>query len=305
MLGDKDRNSKPPFSSLCRGCLPPVVPPDDGAEVVLDTWAVIIGISKYQDSRIPQLRFADADAQALYDWATTKGGEKYRADHIKLLLNENATTVNIRDALTSWAERPLKENRLIIYFACHGTPDSPGSTNLYLVSYDAKFDKIAATAYPMYEVKESIQRFVHAKEVVVIADACHAGGVSESFKDVLTRDPFFENPLAEGLRGLFPATEAAPAEQPHDVCVISATDKGQLSREDKKWGGGHGVFTYYLVDGLGGNADKAHNGKILISELTDYVSLKVREDTESKQTPMNAGMWSPNMIMATCRRAAP
>ena len=34
------------------------------------------------------------------------------------------------------------------------------------------------------------------------------------------------------------------------VCVISASRDREFSQEGREWGGGHGVFSYYLVEGL-------------------------------------------------------
>ena len=118
-------------------------------------WAVIIGISNYRDSRIPSLRYAAADAKAFYAWAISPDGGRYAPANIKLLLDEDATVGNIRDALYIWLKQALAEDVVTIYFACHGSPESPDSQkNLYLLPYDTDYQRIASTGFPNFLHRE-------------------------------------------------------------------------------------------------------------------------------------------------------
>jgi uncharacterized caspase-like protein len=47
--------------------------------------------------------------------------------------------------------------------------------------YDTQYDNIAATGFPMWDIQTALKRFIKARKVVVIADACHSGGVGHSF----------------------------------------------------------------------------------------------------------------------------
>jgi tetratricopeptide (TPR) repeat protein len=145
-------------------------------------WAVIIGISNYQDTQIPSLRYAASDAKAFYNWAISPDGGKYAPSQVKLLLDENATGVNIKKALFEWLRGALIEDMVTIYFAGHGSPESPDSqNNLFLLPCDTQYSSIATTGFPMWDIETALKRFIKAKKVVVIADACHSGGVGLSF----------------------------------------------------------------------------------------------------------------------------
>jgi hypothetical protein len=145
-------------------------------------FAVIIGISNYSDSRIPSLRYAASDARAFYTWIVSPDGGKYAPSRVKLLLDEQATGPNIRGALFSWLKQAIEEDVVVIFFAGHGSSDSPDTNdNLFLLPYDTEYDNISATGFPMWDIETALKRFISAKKVVVIADACHAGGVGESF----------------------------------------------------------------------------------------------------------------------------
>ena len=73
------------------------------------------------------------------------------------------------------------------------------------------------------------------------------------------------------------------------------SDTDQFSQEDKKWGGGHGVFTYFLVKGLGGEADYNSDGRVTLGEIIPYLSESVRRETHSAQSPTVAGRFDPAM----------
>jgi uncharacterized caspase-like protein len=255
-------------------------------------WAVIIGISVYQDTRIPSLRYSAADAKALYEWLTSPQGGRYSPTRVKLLLNENAKETYMREALFEWLGQALMEDLVIIYFAGHGSPQSPDlAENLFLLPYDARYDRVATTGFPMWDIETALRRFIRARKVIVIADACHAGGIGRSF-DIAWRSNrgIHVNPVSSGLENLSKIGDG--------VCVISASGEKQLSRESQDWGGGHGVFTYFLLNGLKGEADYNKDEQVTLGELIPYLSEQVRRSTRSAQTPIISGKFDPALSIA-------
>ena len=255
-------------------------------------WAVIIGVSRYSDTHIQSLRYANADAEYFYNWLISSTGGKYSPDNIKLLLDKEATSKNIKDALFNWLRQAIEEDVVIIYFAGHGSPDSPDTPeNLFLLPYDTQYDNIAATGFPMWDVETAIKRFIKAKRIIVIADACHSGGVGQSF-DVARRSArgIGVNPISTRLEQLSKAGKG--------VAVISASGDKQTSQEGSQWGGGHGVFTYYLMEALKGNADYNQDNKVSLGELIPYLSEQVRRATKSAQSPTVSGKFDPALAIA-------
>jgi tetratricopeptide (TPR) repeat protein len=254
-------------------------------------WAVIIGISNYQDTQIPSLRYATRDAKAFYNWAISPDGGKYAPSHVKLLIDKNATGANIKKALFEWLRRALIEDMVTIYFAGHGSPESPDSRkNLFLLPYDTQYSSIATTGFPMWDIETALKRFIKAKKVIVIADACHSGGVGISF-DIARRSNrgIKVNPISSGMQNLSQVGDG--------ICVISASSDNQFSQESNKWGGGHGVFTYFLLKGLRGDADYNKDSSVSIGELTSYLSEQVRRETKNAQSPTVAGRYDPALTI--------
>ncbi len=254
-----------------------------------EKWAVIIGVSRYKDSRIPGLRYASKDAQSLYEWLIAQNGGRYSPSRVKLLTDESATTRNIKNALFGWLKRAIAEDMVLVYFAGHGSPPSPDEPeNLFLLSYDTDFDMISSTGFPMWDVETALKRFIKAERVVVIADACHAGGVGSAF--------------LQGRRAISIKPNTAAALQSltnvgKGIAVITASDDKQLSQEGKQWGGGHGVFTYHLLMGLKGDADYNNDNLVTLGELIPYLSQSVRRSTKNAQSPTVAGRFDPALTL--------
>ena len=254
-------------------------------------WAVVIGVSDYEDSRIPSLRYAARDAQAVHDWLVAPTGGRYAPSKVKLLLNRNATTERIKDALFNWLKQAIAEDVVVIYFAGHGSPESPeAAQNLFLLPTNARYDNIAVTGFPMWDVETALKRFIKARRVVIIADACHAAGVGQSFDVAVRADRGLQiNPISAGLQGLSDVGEG--------VCVISASRDREFSQESREWGGGHGVFTHYLLEGLKGAADFDRSGSVSVGEVTVFVSQQVRRATRNAQNPVVAGRFDPSLVI--------
>jgi len=268
----------------------PVPPTLDRA--IGEKWAVIIGISQYQDTRVPSLRYPSADAQAFYEWVISPQGGRYAPSRVKLLIDEKATGKNIKSALFVWLKQAIEEDMVMIYFAGHGSPESPDSPgNLFLLPYDTVYDDLSVTGFPMWDIETALKRFIKAKKVVVIADACHSGGVGQPFEVARRGNRDIQvNRINSGLQNLSQIGDG--------VAVINAADETQFSQESERWGGGHGVFTFFLLKGLKGEADYNRDGTVTLGELIPFLSEKVRRETRNAQSPTVAGRFDPALTIA-------
>ena len=250
-------------------------------------WAVIIGISKYKDTKIPELRYAAADARSFYDWLVSPQGGKYAPSMVTLLIDADATLSKIKKALFEWLTQAIEEDTVTIYFAGHGSPQSPDHPeNLFLLPYDTLYDSVPTTGFPMWDIETALKRFIKARKVIVITDACHAGGVGQAF-DVARRAGRGVTvvPMSSNLQSLSKISDG--------ICIISASDDNQFSQESAQWGGGHGVFTFHLLEGLKGKADYSKDGLVTLGELIPFLSEQIRRETKNAQTPTVAGRFDP------------
>jgi uncharacterized caspase-like protein len=256
-------------------------------------YAVVIGISKYKDPAIPALQFADRDAEAMRDFLLSPEGGRFEKDKIRYLLNEEATLKNIRTALYTFLTFANSNDMVVIYFAGHGSPDPNDRRNLYLLPYDTEIYNMGGTAFPMWEVQDVFSRIIKARRIVTFTDACHSAGISGQSAARTSpgrsgtgqnRDLRLEPAQDAPGNNLFNQYMARYAGDEHRA-VLTASDISERSMESEMWGGGHGVFTHYLLEGLKGKADRNGDGTVTAGELFDYVHDQVLIATHQQQNP--------------------
>ena len=239
------------------------------------TRAVVVGISNYQN--IAKLRFAHKDAEAFAEYLRSAAGGHVPEDHIMLLTNEKATQAQIGSALF-WLFSDSEEGDLaIIYFSGHGDVETKLTKNGYLLAYDVnKSTYMAGGAISIRDLQDIVTNLTIDKkvQVLVITDACHSGN------------------LAGSESGGSLTTAAALATSFGKDLKIMSCKADELSLEDERWGGGHSVFSYYLLDGLRGLADVDEDRTVSLLEIGRFLQDSVRRATASldrRQTPVTKG----------------
>ncbi len=237
-------------------------------------WAVVVGVSEYQSSGIPSLKYADKDAAAIADFLRKPEGGGYDSDHIRVLLNKDATLTNVKDALINFLAQAIDIDMVMIYFAGHGASEPARPQNVYLLTTDSDPTALGTTAFPMWDIQTVLARYINAKRVVVFADACHSGNISSNFA---TRglSSTEDNLVNQYLTDLSKTKEG--------IVVFTASAAGEVSQEYPEFG--HGVFTYYMLEGLEGKADYNNDYTVTINELMQYVEEQVKRKTHGAQNP--------------------
>ncbi len=253
-----------------------------------EQWAVVVGISEYQNPQIKNLKFADRDAKEFADFLKTPAGGGFESAHMQILLNKDATLRNIKEALYNFLRQTIENDLVIIYFAGHGASEPANTNNNYLLAYDTDPNSLETTAFPMWDVSTALTRYIPSKRVVVFSDACHSGGISS---DLATRGMSLSetNLINQYLSDLSKAKEG--------TIVFTASQAGEVSQELEKYG--HGVFTYFLLEGMKGAADINNDYTVTIGELMDYVEEKVKRETNGNQHPTrNQGNYDKDMTIS-------
>jgi uncharacterized caspase-like protein/tetratricopeptide (TPR) repeat protein len=256
----------------------------------VNLWAVLIGISRFKNGdqsiggvQIQNLKSAADDAQAIYDYLRSDEGGGFSADRILLLKDEGATKDSVEQALAK-LRQSKPDDFFVIFIAAHGVlaqqfDTQKGRTveNPYFVLYDTDPRQMAATGLPMGAFEDAV-RTIPARKGLVLTDTCHSAGVQLAGRggEATTRA---NSQLIEQLK----KTDA------QGVGYLWAADQTEVSLEDpdlnQGQGQGHGVFTFFLLEGLRGNADQNVDGLVTFDELKKYVRGKVATYTENKQNP--------------------
>lgn len=250
-------------------------------------WALVVGISNYRN--LPpnaQLKYAHRDAEDFAQFLHGGQGGGFPSTQLQLLTQERATVSAIRAALHHWLPASAGPKDIVyLYLAGHGVMGEGGEA--YFVANDSDPQNLHATALPFSELNAAIGK-IKAAMVVVVADACHSGSIG-----------FSGNP--ETLSNAHQAFDSIGARD-RLVLKMLASRPNERSYEDEKWGGGHGIFTYSLLEGLRGAAEREPDGFIRTSELIDYVSRLVPDQTMAKQNPRIAGNFEPRLALALIPR---
>ncbi len=117
-----------------------------------NSYALIIGIDKYEN--VQNLNYAVKDAESMKSMLVEYFD--FSKDNVRLLLNEEATYINIRRQFSEISKSAEENDRVLIFFAGHGeTIDLPeGGEKGYLLPYDGDRDDLYLTAVAMDELKE-------------------------------------------------------------------------------------------------------------------------------------------------------
>jgi len=252
-------------------------------------WAVVIGISKYD--KVRPLKYADKDALAFHDYLINEVGVP--KEHMTLLTNDQATLVSMKRSLGTHLKRKAgPKDTVIIYYAGHGAPEtdvtSPDGDGLekYLIPYDADPQDLYTTGLPMREI-ETIFHRLNAERVIFITDSCYSGAtVGRTFATAARRAVVSDNFLMRLSKG-------------KGRVVLTASRAGEVSEERDDLG--HGVFTYYLLQGLKGKADFDADGLVTVDEAYSYVSTQVPSVTGQNQHPMKKGEVEGQLILGRIR----
>jgi uncharacterized caspase-like protein len=255
--------------------VPTPAPTASSATAPGERWAVIIGVGKYEDAGVRELRYAVADAEMVYQTLIGPGG--FKKENVILLTDgaeRKPTLRNVKWALgTMLARSARKQDTAVIYFAGHGAPeiDPRGRERdglaKYLIPSDADSEDLYSTALPMDELQTIFSR-IEADRIVAFFDTCYSGAAGgRTLTAPGTRQSSVDDLFLDRLT------------QSKGRAIITASRSNEVSVELDELG--HGLFTYYLVRGLRGAADLDRDGIVTFQELYRYVEPQVVHKSRS------------------------
>jgi len=244
-----------------------------------ERWALIVGIGSFTDQNIEPLKYTASDAQSFLDALVDPKVGNFKADHVHSLLNDQATTKNIKMQLNWLARSAGPDDLVVVYVATHGSSRDLDTVGVnYIITHDTEIganidpDSLYATALPMVEISNAIATRVKAQKAAIFLDTCYSGNAT--VKDTKLIAPGIKNsaPSAATLDHIKQGSGRM-------VFAASGTEQESLESDTLK----HGFFTYYLVQAL-----RQEGGSAPLSQIFDYTEKHVSERvaTEFKQYNM-------------------
>lgn len=239
--------------------------------------AVVIGNSRYQ--YVHDVDYAINDASTVKNYLIKTFG----FDDKQIIYIENASLGKFYEIFGSEKKAKGKlanyvvqdVSRVYIYYSGHGSPDLE-SKDAFIVPVDANINYIATSGYPLQVFYDNIGK-LRAKDTTIILDACFSGTTEKGmlFKDI--------SPALIKVKQEY--------QKPSNTTLFASSGFAEVSTwyPEKR----HGMFTYWFLKGLQGEADLDNNKSITIGEikkyLADNVSYEARKLHGIEQNPVIDG----------------
>jgi hypothetical protein len=250
-------------------------PSHSSVSYVREKWALVIGIGKFLDEEIPELNYAAKDAEKFAAVLRDPNYGRFKPENVTVLLNEKATTVEIKREIEKLIGKARPEDLVVFYLSSHGSPREGSTTGVnYVITHDTEKRSLYATSISMVRIVDDLNEMVKAQRVVMFLDTCYAGAAGSA--------SVFGNRTDKGAKELKPEGQGVPEEILSRIggstgrVIIAASRPNEISWESEKLE--HGIFTYYLINGL-----KQNNGLSSIKDVFDYLSIEVTKQVSSER----------------------
>ena len=228
-------------------------------------FALLVGVADYVDPRW-RLRFAANDARDVGEVLRAPRQQLlYRSVDVRLLADRDATRTAILDGLR-WLRASATDpgDIALLFVSSHGIDDHG---DFRIVPADVDASTPASTTATTVGGSEMLTELVNVRgRVVVLLDACRAGGVRTALPDMAR----FANQATAAENGLF---------------VYASSTRTQDSGESDALG--HGVFTSALLEALAGRSGIAvRDAAIDTDALESFLRLRVQQLSRRAQLPV-------------------
>ncbi len=236
---------------------------------------VVIGITEYAHPDVPDVDYARRDARLMRDYLVQAMG--FQEENIILVVDQEATKAAFNRIFEGQLQNYIMpgESDVFVYYSGHGAPNVDNAA-AYFVPYDADPNYAAQTGYSLDQFYRQLNE-LEARSVTVVLDACFSGA-SESGMLIQEASPIFisvENPAANLEQGV----------------VLTSSSGDQISSWYREQG--HGLFTYFFLKGIRGEADGDLDGRVTSLEVFGYIMENVpylaRRLFNREQTPQLMG----------------
>ncbi|MBR8838163.1 MAG: caspase family protein [Stigonema ocellatum SAG 48.90 = DSM 106950] len=222
-------------------------------------WLMLVGVNEYEDEQLPSLRYSAVDCQGLAEALGDATGQ-FPQKEIKIyhdFASLSPNFANVRATLQQITTAAKPADTILFYFSGHGMVE-PNSHQAVLCLADTQKSNLLNTGLAVEELLQLLGNCA-AQNQLVWLDACHSGGMTLRGATV--------EPLQNPTPQLVTVLQQVAAKSQGFYALLSC-DLNQQSWEFPELG--HGVFTYYLMRGLHGEAADSQ-GVISADGLYRYV----------------------------------
>ncbi|TAN53867.1 MAG: hypothetical protein EPN21_00190 [Methylococcaceae bacterium] len=222
-----------------------------------------VGIQDYRDHALAQgVKFAAADAAGIAARFQSQGAKLYSRVAVHTLRDGEASGAAIRQAMAEAAAQTGPDDVFVLYLAGHGLAEDD---EYHFVPWDARYtnrDELLQHSLNEASLRDMLAA-IPAHKTLVMLDSCDSG----AFITHQGRGPLGEKSAIDRLARL------------SGRAILAAASDKNMALEGEN---GHGAFTYALLEGLSGKANRDNSDSIDVGELADYVQDRLPELTKQK-----------------------
>jgi len=245
-------------------------------------YILAIGVNRYNDSRLEELKFAVNDAKAIIDAFKSQEGKRYGKVNSFLVADGAAitpTTENILDSFDHLRNEAAGPNDVVVLFmAGHGLNNQNG--DFYFMPSDAAFNADGSIRSLKAISFRQIQGVLSMSgQKLVFIDACHSAGTSGGLTKRVNNDRLINDLNSDSSLSISSV-----------IFTSSKGDQSSLESDTYK----HGLFTYAILQGLKGEAAKSGEKAITTLALEYYLKNEVKKMAEKEKYQQNPQVTKAN-----------
>ncbi len=232
-------------------------------------YVLAVGINDYADKRL-NLNFAEPDAKAI-EQAFIRGGKRlFKNVQTQLVLNDQVNKARLEKAFSNIAATMNPEDVFLFFIAGHGKTEDG---RYYFIPHDFTYSN--AASYKANGIgQEQWQAWfakIPAQKSVLLYDTCESGSMTKIGE--------------RGLASIERDTAIEKLRRATGRTILSATNDDAPAMEGY---GGHGIFTYSILEGIN-SADTNADNQVDLAELITHITQRVPEISKTvfgiEQTP--------------------
>lgn len=222
-------------------------------------YIISIGINEYKNQKY-NLNYCVNDMNSFTDTIKLISQKIFENVWIRKISNDQATKLNVINALEEVSKLAKPEDVFIFYYAGHGIAlNNNITTTFFLVTQSVTqmtdLNNCINNGISDIEIKNLFKKIKANKQISFI-DACNSGAMAEQFS----------------IRGAAEENAIAKLSRSTGSAIFASTTSDQYATEFTQIG--HGVFTFVLLNALGGKAS-LDNCQITAATLKGFIDEEV------------------------------
>jgi TonB family protein len=231
---------------------------------IRDKWAVLIGVGRYNDSAIGNVKCATSNVLKLAKVLVDPNVGRFAPEHVLVVTQDKANKANLAQAVyEDWLIKKALPNDLIVIYICMKAIPNDAQNDLLLFGADGSASEKEKTASSLAGMLGEVRRRTQSKNIVCLLDTTMSNSFNNSPADKYPRG------FSEMLKKIGVDTQT----------TILAADLNLLQSKEAKLSNSTS-FIEYFTEGL-----KAGAGMLPIETVAGFITESMEKEGGAEPGP--------------------